>query len=200
MAIPTSRVKVPATILIDESLCTGCGFCVEVCKDFGLILKSGKVAVAQKPVFGCIGCGHCMAICPQGAIKINGRCITSEDLFALPGQQDSASYEAILNLLLRRRSIREFKEIPVEKSIIEKVLKAAKTAPMGLPPSDVNVLIFDSQDKVRQFAEDFCDYLEGIKWLVSGWFLRLCVRSGAKQMMKCLGILFARVSIFIQRA
>ena len=173
MAIPTSRVKGPATILIDESLCTGCGLCVEVCKDFGLIIKRGKVTVAQKPIFGCIGCGHCMAICPQGAIKINGRCISSEDLFALPGQQDSASYEAIFNLLQRRRSIREFKEVPVEKGIIEKVLEAAKTAPMGLPPSDVNVLIFESQDKVRQFAVDFCDYLVGIKWLVSGWFLAL---------------------------
>ena len=34
---------------------------------------------------------------------------------------------------------------------------------MGLPPSDVNVLVLDSREKVRAFARDFCDYLESIR-------------------------------------
>lgn len=172
MVIPTSRTKESAEILIDVNQCLGCGLCIEVCKGFNLFLENGKV-FTQNSVYGCIGCGHCMAICPQEAIKIRGRCLTPDDLLTLPKQQENASYEEVLNLLVHRRSIREFKAGPVEKEIIEKVIEAAKTAPMGVPPSDVNLLVFDNPAKVRQFAEDFCDYLAGIKWLVSGWLLTL---------------------------
>ncbi len=76
-------------------------------------------------------------------------------------------------LLQRRRSIKEFKETPVDDDLIKKILDASQTAPMGIPPSDVNVLVLDSRDKVRAFAEDFCSYLESMKWLVSNWFLFL---------------------------
>lgn len=172
MAIPTSRTKESAKISIDNTRCMGCGLCIEVCKSFNLSLENEKV-VSKNSVYGCIGCGHCMAICPQEAIKIRGRCLTPDDILTLPEPQENASYEEVLSLLLQRRSIREFKEVSVAKEIIEKVIEAAKTSPMGLPPSDVNLLVFDSPAKVRQFAEDFCDYLEGIKWLVSGWFLAL---------------------------
>ncbi|ATW28229.1 nitroreductase family protein [Candidatus Formimonas warabiya] len=173
MAIPTSRVKEKAEIKINEEKCTGCGLCVSVCKDFGLELENKKVKSSPNPLFGCIGCGHCMAICPSNAIEIHGRELSPNDLFDLPGQKDAATYEQLLTLLKRRRSIREFKDLPVEHELIEKILDAAKTAPMGLPPSDVNVLILDNQEKVRAFAKDFCDYLDGMKWLVSTWFLAL---------------------------
>ncbi len=172
MAIPTSRTKESAEISIDVNLCIGCGLCIEVCKGFNLFHKNGKVS-CKESVYGCIGCGHCMAICPQEAIKINGRYLIPNDLFTLPDQQENPSYEDVLNLLQRRRSIREFKAVPVGKKLIEKVIEVAQTSPMGLPPSDVNVLVFNSPEKVRQFAEDFCDYLKGIKWFVSGWFLAL---------------------------
>lgn len=64
MAIPTSRTKEKATIIIDTDKCTGCGQCVEVCKDFSLCLENNKAKISETSVFGCIGCGHCMAICP----------------------------------------------------------------------------------------------------------------------------------------
>jgi len=58
--------------------------------------------------------------------------------------------------------MREFKGMPVEKALIDKILTAASTAPMGIPPSDVNILILDSSEKVRTFSKDFCAYLESI--------------------------------------
>jgi len=173
MAVPTIRTKETGRIIINEKLCNGCGLCVSVCKDFSLIIENGKAVISDTPVFGCIGCGHCMAICPRGAITVSGRCISPEDMIKLPDKKSAADYSSLLSLLNRRRSIREFKEQTVKREIIEKVLEAAQTAPMGLPPSDVHALVFDSREKVRGFAEDFCRYLEGMKWLVSGWFLAL---------------------------
>jgi len=173
MAIPTSRTKKKAKISIDENLCNGCGLCVSVCKDFGLIIDHKKAKEQPNSLFGCIGCGHCMMICPRGAITIKGRFTSGSDLTELPPAQEMPSYENLQNLLYRRRSIREFKDIPVSKEQIDKIIEVAQTAPMGLPPSDVHVLVIDSKEKVSAFAKDFCSYLETLRWLVSDWFLTL---------------------------
>lgn len=173
MAIPTSRTREAATITIDTEVCRGCGQCVEVCKDFGLILKNGKACASESPLFGCIACGHCMAVCPAGAIEIMGRTLSPEDLFELPDTPAAPSWESLVSLLKKRRSIREFQDSPVEKQVIEKVMEAAATAPMGLPPSDVNVLVLGSRASVRKFTEDFCAHLEKIEWFFSGFTIPL---------------------------
>ncbi len=171
MAIPSSRTKEVAIVNIDHEKCNGCGLCVDVCKDFSLVMSDGKAVTSAKPIFGCIACGHCMAICPKEAIRVEGRFLSHKDLFPQPPKENNPSYESILNLLKRRRSMREFKNKTVSPLIIHKILDAAKTAPMGLPPSDVNVLILDGKEKVRKFSDEYCDFLQGMRWLVSGWFL-----------------------------
>lgn len=173
MAIPTSRAKEPAKITVKTDLCNGCGLCVSACSDYSLIIEDGKAVESKHALFGCIGCGQCMAVCPTGAIEIHGRTISPSDLFALPPMESVANYHQTLALLQHRRSIRKFKNKTIEKEIIEKILGAARTAPMGLPPSDVHVLILDSKEKTRAFAQDFCSYLEGMKWFVSDWFLTI---------------------------
>jgi hypothetical protein len=114
-----------------------------------------------------------MAICPEGAIEISGRETGFKDLFILPEASQAADYNQLNALLERRRSIREFAEKEVSADIIEKIVNAARTSPMGLPPSDVNVLILGSRDAVRSFGLDFCGYLNDMKWFVSDWFLAL---------------------------
>jgi ferredoxin len=173
MAIPTSRTKETSQILTDSEKCNGCGLCVEVCADFSLIMKDGKVAQSDNPFFGCIGCGHCMAVCPNGAIVIEGRLTSEADLFPLPGREEASGYESIMALFQRRRSTREFKEKEVEKELMYKVIEAAKTAPMGLPPSDVGIVVFDTREKMNRFAKDYCESLKSIKWIMSKWFLTL---------------------------
>ncbi len=75
MGIPTSRTKETGKVSIIPEKCNGCGICVTVCKDSGIVIKDGKAALSGSPIFGCLGCGHCMAICPAGAITISGRCL-----------------------------------------------------------------------------------------------------------------------------
>lgn len=173
MAIPTSRTKEPAEIIVNEEICNGCGLCVAVCSDFSLALENDKAVKSNHALFGCIGCGHCMAVCPTGAIEIYGRNISPADLFNLPPRESAANYNQKLSLLQRRRSVRKFKNKTIEPEIIEKILDVARTAPMGLPPSDVSVMILNSKEKTRAFAQDFCNYLEGMKWFVSDWFLTI---------------------------
>lgn len=173
MAIPTSRTKEKGEIHINEDKCTGCGDCVSVCKDYSLELIDGKVKISSNSVFGCIACGHCMAICQTDAIEIQGRTLSPDDLFELPPVEKTSNYDQLLSLYQRRRSVREFVDKDVEPEKIEKIIDAAKTVPMGLPPSDVNLLVLDNKKKVRAFAFDFCEYLEGMKWFASDWFLTI---------------------------
>jgi ferredoxin len=173
MAIPTSRTKERASISIDMEKCNGCGTCVYVCKDFNFEIIDKKVSISDKSVFGCIACGHCMMACPTGAIAIEGRTLSPVQLFDLPDKSTVPSYESLLALLQRRRSIREFKDKPVEADKINLILEAAQTAPMGLPPSDVHVLVLENKTQVRRFAEEFSNYLKNIRWMSSKWFLTL---------------------------
>jgi nitroreductase/NAD-dependent dihydropyrimidine dehydrogenase PreA subunit len=173
MAIPTTRTNESANILIDKNKCNGCGLCVEVCKDFSLELKDKKASLSDQSVFGCIGCGHCMMVCPREAIQIDGRTTSFSELEDIPSEESKANYLNLLALLKSRRSIREFKDKPVEDEKINLILEAAQAAPMGLPPSDVHVVVLRNKTKVRAFANDFCNYLNQMKWLVSDFTLSI---------------------------
>ncbi|MDD3877693.1 MAG: nitroreductase family protein [Bacteroidales bacterium] len=173
MSIPTSRTNEKGVIKINTLKCTGCGLCVTVCKDFGIVIKDGKAIVHGNSLFGCIGCGHCMAICPEGAIEISGRTISPDDLIELPSEESIADYNSIVSLMKTRRSIREFSDKEVSDEYIDKIIKAAQTAPMGLPPSDVHLLVLNRRHKVNAFAKDFCEHLSSMKWFVSGIVLNL---------------------------
>jgi len=118
MSIPTSRSTEPANIFLDIDKCTGCGLCVEVCKDFSYRIVDHKVVKADKPIFGCVACGHCMMVCPTGVIAIEGRTLSPVQLFDLPDKSTAPTYNSLLAMLQRRRSVREFKDLPVEAGII----------------------------------------------------------------------------------
>jgi nitroreductase/Pyruvate/2-oxoacid:ferredoxin oxidoreductase delta subunit len=173
MAIPTTRTAEAGQITIDYARCNGCGLCVDVCADFEYKIIKGKVVPSGTGVFGCIACGQCMAICPEDAIKINGRTLSPEDLFLLAKEPLRTDYPRFLTLLQNRRSIRKFKDQEVPEDTIEKIIGAARTAPMGIPPSDVSVLVIKGKERGQRFVLDFCTFLQSQRWMVSGWFLAL---------------------------
>lgn len=167
MSVATSRTGTEnAIISINHEKCTACGLCVKVCKDFSLIIDDNTLKINQKPLFGCIGCGHCVAVCPHDAIMVTGRTLSPEDFSKLE-KGNVPDYESLHQMLLNRRSTRDFKDKPVPQEIISKILDMANTAPMGLPPSDVGVMVLNSKEKVKQFSFDFIDVLDRMKWMVS---------------------------------
>jgi MinD superfamily P-loop ATPase len=55
---------------IDESRCTLCGKCIEICQ-FKAIVRIADTMLAFNEL--CHGCGGCMEVCPEGAIYETGR-------------------------------------------------------------------------------------------------------------------------------
>lgn len=53
-------------IYIDENLCTGCGLCLDACKQGALSLRDNVVMVDAEL---CTSCNRCVAMCITGAIR-----------------------------------------------------------------------------------------------------------------------------------
>ncbi len=56
------------TLVLDESKCTGCGRCVEVCPHPVLEVSGGAAEIIDRDA--CMECGACAVNCPEGAIIV----------------------------------------------------------------------------------------------------------------------------------
>ena len=54
---------------VDESLCTGCGLCVERCSFEAISLQDWACVDSAR----CVGCGVCVLACPQEALSLTRR-------------------------------------------------------------------------------------------------------------------------------
>ncbi|HOG45163.1 MAG TPA: nitroreductase family protein [Anaerolineae bacterium] len=173
MPLDYGRGGGPAAVHIDHEQCNACGLCVRVCKGAPLYLEDGRVQVDQARLFGCIACGHCVAVCPRGCITVSGRDLSPEDVADLPPREARAGYDALHALLLGRRSVRDFQAREVGPGMVEQILDAASTAPMGLPPSEVGVLVAAGRAQVRALRDDLWRSVQGWRWLLSPAILAL---------------------------
>lgn len=128
-----------------------------------------------------------MAVCPHGAIEISGRTLDPSHGFDLGRTEKIADYGQLLGLLQRRRSIRDFLEKEVPTAVVNQILEAAATAPMGIPPSDVGVLVLQGVKANACFVSDFADLVNSQKWIFSGpmlFLMRPYIAKANYQMLK----------------
>ncbi len=183
---------------IDEALCTECGCCVSICPSLCIRMKDGKPVVGSDGMLSCLACGHCMAVCPSGAIRVTGRGMAGEDVRPLPPSSARANADALEGLLQARRSIRRYEDRPVERSIIDRLLAMASTAPMGFPPSPVGVVVINGTERVQELAKDLTVAFR--KWLFLGTpvgsvMLRLMMDKPSVNMMRNFVLPVARAII-----
>lgn len=141
----------PVTINVDAEKCTKCGICIKNCPGY-LIIDNNEIKANEDSLFGCIQCGRCMMTCPNNAISVQGEAISKEDVIDLT--QSDINFLQLQSLLLKRRSIREYKQEDVPKELIEKIIEAASTSAVSIPPTEVKILVINGRDKVQQFADD----------------------------------------------
>lgn len=157
---------------VDPARCTRCARCTEICPTGTLQLTDGRVDAAKRMFMGCIGCGQCMAVCPSEALEVRGRRFSPADVVPMPGA-GLPSPDQFDALLLSRRSVRKFTAQEVDRAVVDRILDMSSTAPMGIPPTEVGVLVFHGRDRVRAFAADAADAFKRVSAGLSPLMLTL---------------------------
>jgi nitroreductase/NAD-dependent dihydropyrimidine dehydrogenase PreA subunit len=138
----------PGEIIINEKKCTGCGKCVNTCSSCVLEMRGGRPELV-KPYY-CIRCGHCAAVCEYDAIistSTEPKKITPAEL------KKSPTPEALQFLLRARRSVRFYKNRPVLKKDLEKILEAGRYTATGTNSQDVRYIVFTDQKKIDELRK-----------------------------------------------
>lgn len=136
------------TTEIDEKKCTGCGTCVKFCPALVLEMRGGT-AVAAKPYY-CVRCGHCASVCPSDAITATG----AEQKRIKPAElKKSPSAESLQFLFRARRSVRKYKDKPVAKKDLEKIIEAGRYTATGTNSQNVRYIVFTDQKKIAELQQ-----------------------------------------------
>jgi nitroreductase/NAD-dependent dihydropyrimidine dehydrogenase PreA subunit len=145
-------------ILVDKSRCVGCGACEADCLARAIRIREGKAEIIKE----CFHCGHCVAVCPAGAVRIEGDGYEMSDVIPFEPQTCRIPPEIMLNTIKCRRSIRQFRQKPVEKEIAEQILEAGRFSPTGSNSQNVSYLVFrDQMEDLRALAMEEFRKLEG---------------------------------------
>jgi len=84
--------------------------------------------------------------------------------FDLP--ENLISYDGFFNFLATRRSIRNFKDKPISKEIIQQIIKSIELAPYGSAPNEVNITVVNNRKTIESalpLLSEFYDNL--VKWI-----------------------------------
>jgi NAD-dependent dihydropyrimidine dehydrogenase PreA subunit/nitroreductase len=166
MTIKTGRGDDRTTLVVNTTKCSRCGLCIKVCKAGVLKREHGAITISHGESFGCVGCAHCAAVCPHNCFRLRGRRLNEGSLVALP-ETEKPSFDSLYALALSRRSVREYQEQEVPAEMIEKIVTFTATAPVQIPPSNVELLVLAGRDKVREFAWDVIDAMYRSRWMFS---------------------------------
>ena len=142
-------------IEIDRDICNGCGLCVAVCPTGTISLTEGKATVSGEES---LLCGHCEAVCPQGAIHLTAidedmsryKTFTANKKWLPPGKYDTSG---LVQLMASRRSCRCFTDRPVNRDILEDLVKIGITAPSGTNSQSWTFTILPTRRAVASLAE-----------------------------------------------
>jgi hypothetical protein len=91
----------------------------------------------------------------------------SEFVYGHPSRRNPGQVRRTYGSNVSRRSIKEFDDRTVEQEKVDEILMAAGTAPMDIPPSNVEVLVISGKKKVREFSDDILEHMKTQKWIFS---------------------------------
>jgi len=145
--------------VVDEQKCSKDGICAMECPlaiiDFSDTQNVPKPAANANAI--CINCGHCVAVCPHGALT--HKYLSPAD--CLPVDKDMILSEVEVEHFLRhRRSIRTYKNKPVEKEKLEKMIAISAYAPSGHNSQPVHWQVINGKEKVNELTAHVIDWMQ----------------------------------------
>ena len=164
-------------VIIDNTVCSGCGLCSEVCPYRALTVKDGTAIYILED---CFLCGHCQAVCPDNAITIPllsqspGNVL--HEKYCVDAENSSQGTGSLIGLMSSRRSCRNFKKKDVSLEILETLVQVGITAPSGTNCQPWNFIILPSSDDITQFGTMVGNYFKKLNRMAESWLLRFVSR------------------------
>jgi nitroreductase/NAD-dependent dihydropyrimidine dehydrogenase PreA subunit len=168
---------------IDKEPCKACGICGHVCPRHipETISQDGEkiTIISPERLNLCMKCGHCVAVCPNNAIEVEG--LKSEE-FA-PFRELDIGDNQLLSLMKQRRSIRRYKDKPVPREMINRIIDAVHSAPTGTGRSTTGVIVIDNPKTLAAFSKLVYELYEGLEKNLKNPIARFFIRRqvGAKK-------------------
>lgn len=144
-------------VSIHQELCNRCRMCVKRCPL--CFSDRGDQIIAKADETCCNLCGHCVALCAPGAITHlrmdmgNFPPLTKEPLLAA---------DDFLRLVRERRSYRSFRDRPVPREDIEKLLEMVRYCPTGSNMQSVQVKVITRKERIEEISRATVDYFQDL--------------------------------------
>ena len=146
-----------ALLTVDEKTCNRDGICAAVCPVGIIDFSKGQLPAASAEAFDlCIACGHCVAVCPTGSLSH-----AKMPAEACPSVQTDLqlSAEQCEHFLRSRRSIRVYKDKPVPREAIARLITVASHAPSGHNAQSPRWRVIDIREPINQLAGIVIDWM-----------------------------------------
>jgi len=144
-----------SSIVIDPDKCTVCGDCAKVC--VSQIIDDSDDEIKLRLPETCIFCGHCKAVCPVDAIEIPS--LNEKEFVEVAEKEDCVSPEKLQAFFRKRRSIRIYKDKPVEKEKITQIIEAGRFAPTGGNVQALRYAVAHTPEKMNEIKRMAIDSL-----------------------------------------
>jgi nitroreductase len=120
--------------------------CVRDCVAGVWRVVDGKSKPVEAGLCNC--CSHCIAVCPCDAISHDG--LKKEQIVAV--NRKNLNPDVYRDIIISRRSVRQFKKEPVPKEIIEQILDLAKYAPTASNNQNVGYIVITDKHLIEEAA------------------------------------------------
>lgn len=146
---------------IDQKKCKQDGLCAADCP-MGIIRFEGKESFPEIPPANeimCIRCGHCVAVCPHGALdhaEVPLAACTDIDKALVISPAQAGQF------LRSRRSVRRFKDEPVEQAVLQRLIEIARYAPTASNSQLVEWVVINDPKRLHAIAGQVIEWMRAV--------------------------------------
>jgi len=150
-----------AFLTIDEAKCKQDGICAAECPRGIITQEIGKTfpQVAKEDEIRCMICGHCVAVCPHGALSVAG--VNIADSLEIKKDLD-LSWEQAEQFLRSRRSIRLFKDKPMDRQTLQRLIETARYAPIASNAQNLEWTVIEGRDKLQPLSQETINWMQRV--------------------------------------